>query len=111
MTIEDFHKYFALSTICKVRDNYAFQSVKITPNPEGSWIKFTIEESGEGHVSVIQPNPRKFNKSQGYQVLDQLLEIYDSNQNSLFNTRLDGFPVFDWDYNFEPGTYYVKVTL
>ncbi len=57
MSLSDFHSNFGITTICKVRDNFAFQSVKVTPSEEGVWIKFTIDSSGEGHVSVIQQNP------------------------------------------------------
>lgn len=54
MSCDDFKTYFGLTTICKVNDNFAFQSVRVAPSGDGNWVKFTIENPGEGHIQVIQ---------------------------------------------------------
>ena len=109
MPVEEFHKYYAVTTICKVRDNYTFSSVNIPNNGDTAWVQFTIGSKGEGHVSIVQQNPRKFKKSQNYQIQDGEVQIFDSRQKSLLNTTFNGFQCFDYDNDFAAGTYYVSV--
>jgi len=53
MPIKDYKTYFEETTICKVWDSYVSQTIKITPIEEGNWVKFSIDSSEEGFVSVI----------------------------------------------------------
>ena len=53
MSLKDFKTYFEQTAICKIKDSYATQSIKITPKEDGNWVKFVIDSKGDGFVSVI----------------------------------------------------------